>query len=73
MLSHHELATLLLLRDTNLRFEEFDSDMLALCRYELVEVRGRDPRGSMFELTTRGRDLLRRLRLDGAADPRELQ
>lgn len=73
MLSHHELATLLLLRDTTLRFEEFDSDMLALCRYELVEVRGRDARGSTLELTTRGRDLLRRLRLDGAVDPRELQ
>lgn len=66
MLSHHELATLLLFRDATLRFEEFDPDVLALCRYELVEVRRRDHRGSTLELTTRGRDLLRRLHLDGS-------
>jgi hypothetical protein len=45
MLSHHELATLMLLRDTGRHLEELDPDVLALRRYELVEVRMHDRHG----------------------------
>jgi hypothetical protein len=45
MLSHHELATLMLLRDTGRHLEERDPDVLALRRYELVEVRSHDRQG----------------------------
>ncbi|MFM0199168.1 hypothetical protein PQR53_04720 [Paraburkholderia fungorum] len=62
MLSHHELATLMLLGDTDRRLEAFDPDVLALRRYELVELRQRDPHGSTLQLTRQGRELLDRLR-----------
>ncbi len=62
MLSHHELATLILLGDTDRRLEAFDPDVLALRRYELVELRQRDPHGSTLQLTRQGRELLERLR-----------
>lgn len=65
MLSHHELATLMLFRDTGGRVEELDPDVLALRRYELVEVRSHDRHGSTLQLTRRGRELLQRLHLDG--------
>ncbi|HEY2000611.1 hypothetical protein [Paraburkholderia sp.] len=61
MLSHHELATLMLLRDTGRHLEEFDPDVLALRHYELVEVRQHDRQGRMLQLTRRGRELLQRL------------
>jgi hypothetical protein len=62
MLSHHELATLMLLGDTDKRLEALDPDVLALRRYELVELRQRDPHGSTPHLTRQGRELLDRLR-----------
>ncbi|NPT54111.1 hypothetical protein [Paraburkholderia elongata] len=62
MLSHHELATLMLLGDTDKRLEDFDPDVLALRHYELVEIRQRDPQGSTLRLTRQGRELLERLR-----------
>lgn len=62
MLSHHELATLMLLGDTDKRLEAFDPDVLALRRYELVELRQCDPHGSTLQLTRQGRELLERLR-----------
>ncbi|CAE6809950.1 hypothetical protein [Paraburkholderia haematera] len=62
MLSHHELATLMLLGDTGKRLEALDPDVLALRRYELVEIRQRDPQGSTLQLTRQGRALLERLR-----------
>ncbi|SDG66332.1 hypothetical protein [Paraburkholderia phenazinium] len=65
MLSHHELATLMLLRDTGRHLEERDPDVLALRRYELVEVRSHDRQGLTVQLTRRGRELLQRLHLDG--------
>ncbi len=63
MLSHHELATLLLIRDTDAPIQTLDSDFLALQRYRLVEMdqAGGDP---TLRLTTRGRELLRRLTHD---------
>ncbi|HKT92562.1 MAG TPA: hypothetical protein VJS18_10350 [Paraburkholderia sp.] len=63
MLSHHELATLLLIRDTDAPIQTLDSDFLALQRYRLVEMdeTGGDP---TLRLTTRGRELLRRLAHD---------
>lgn len=64
MLSHHELATLMLLRDAGRHLEEFDPDVLALRRYELVEVRHQDRQGRTLQLTHRGHELLQRLRLD---------
>jgi hypothetical protein len=39
--------------------------VLALRRYELVEVRSHDRHGSTLQLTRRGRELLQRLHLDG--------
>jgi hypothetical protein len=65
MLSHHELATLMLLRDTGRHLEELDPDVLALRRYELVEVRMHDRHGSTLQLTRRGWELLQRLHLHG--------
>jgi hypothetical protein len=63
MLSHHELATLLLIRDANAPIQTLDSDFLALQRYRLVEMGevGGDP---TLRLTTRGHELLRRLTSD---------
>lgn len=60
MLSHHELATLLLIRDADAPIQTLDSDFLALQRYRLVEMdaAGGDP---TLRLTLRGRELLRRL------------
>jgi hypothetical protein len=67
MLSHHEIATLMLVRDADRRLKEFDPDVLALRRYELVEVRPpRSDDGSPLTLTARGQELLRRLRMDRA-------
>ena len=68
MLSHHELATLLLIRDADAPIQMLDSDFLALQRYRLVEmdeVAG-DP---TLRLTTRGRELLRRLTHDEGGEP----
>jgi hypothetical protein len=65
MLSHHELATLMSLRDTGRYVEELDPDVLALRHYELVEVRPHDRDVSTLQLTRRGRELLQRLHLDG--------
>ncbi|WP_233869510.1 hypothetical protein [Paraburkholderia adhaesiva] len=64
MLSHHELAALMLVRDAQTPIHTLDSDFLALQRYELVEM---DKRGSdaSLRLTTRGHELLRRLGCDG--------
>ncbi|MFM0593595.1 MULTISPECIES: hypothetical protein [Paraburkholderia] len=61
MLSHHELATLMLFRDTEKRIEPLDPDVLALRRYALVEVRQRQPHEMTLQLTRRGRELLARL------------
>ena len=63
MLSHHELATLLLIRDANAPIQTLDSYFLALQRHRLVEMdeAGGDP---TLRLTTRGRELLRRLTHD---------
>lgn len=61
MLSHHELATLMLLRDTGRHLEERDPDVLALRHYQLVEVRQHDRQDATLQLTRRGRELLQRL------------
>lgn len=66
MLSHHELATLLRLADTGRRAEAIDSDVLALSRYELIEIDRREEGlivggTSTLRLTNRGRELVRRL------------
>ncbi|RFU46827.1 hypothetical protein [Paraburkholderia sp. DHOC27] len=61
MLSPHELATLMLIRDTGKILEEKDPDVLALRHYELVELRPRDRQGATLQLTLRGRELLERL------------
>ena len=62
MLTHHELATLLRLRDAERRLEELDPEVLALSRYELVEISRRsDGNVSTLKLTGRGRELARRL------------
>ena len=60
MLSHHELAALLLIRDADAPIQALDSDFLALQRYRLVEmdVQEGDP---ALRLTTRGHALLKRL------------
>jgi len=67
MLSHHELATLLLIRDANAPVQTLDSDFLALQHYRLVEMDegGGDP---TLRLTMRGRELLRRLTRDEGGD-----
>ncbi|RKR38300.1 hypothetical protein [Paraburkholderia sp. BL17N1] len=66
MLSHHELATLLRLADTGRRPEAIDPDVLALSRYELIEIDRREEGvmvggTSTLRLTNRGRELVRRL------------
>jgi hypothetical protein len=62
MLTHHELATLLRLRDAERCFEELDPEVLAWSRYELVEISRRDDGDiSTLKLTRRGRELARRL------------
>lgn len=61
MLSHHELATLMLFRDTERRIEPLDPDVLALRRYALVEMRQRQPHEMTLQLTRQGRELLARL------------
>ncbi|CAD6530925.1 hypothetical protein [Paraburkholderia metrosideri] len=62
MLTHHELATLLRLRDAERRLEELDPEVLALSRYELVEISRRDDDDmSTLKLTGLGRELARRL------------
>ncbi|WCM21681.1 hypothetical protein NDK50_09615 [Paraburkholderia bryophila] len=65
MLSHHELATLMLFRDTERRIEPLDPDVLALRRYALVEVRQRQPDETSLQLTRQGRELLARLQMGG--------
>ncbi len=66
MLSHHELATLMLIRDAQTPIQTIDSDFQALQRYELVMM---DDRGgdAALRLTTRGQELLKRLGCDGEA------
>ena len=64
MLSHHELAALMLLRDTGRHLEELDPDVLALRHYQLVEVRDHGRHGATLQLTLRGRELLQRLHPD---------
>jgi hypothetical protein len=67
MLSHHELAALLLIRDADTPIQALDSDCLALQRYKLVEmdVQEGDP---ALRLTARGRELLKRLTFDEETD-----
>lgn len=64
MLSHHELAALLLIRDANAPLQTLDSDFLALTRYHLVEM-NEDEGGYAPRLTMRGKELLRRLTQGG--------
>jgi hypothetical protein len=62
MLTHHELATLLRLRDAERCLHELDPEVLALSRYKLVEIFRRDDGViSTFKLTGRARELARRL------------
>ncbi|CAB3807401.1 hypothetical protein LMG28614_06587 [Paraburkholderia ultramafica] len=62
MLTHHEVATLLRLRDAERRLQELDPEVLALSRYELVEIAWHDDGDiSTLKLTGRGRELARRL------------
>lgn len=62
MLTHHELATLLRLRNAERCLQELDPEVLALSRYELVEILRRgDGDISTLKLTGRGRELARRL------------
>ncbi len=61
MLSHHELAALLLLRDTARPVETLDGDFLALRRYRLVEVDDDEDGAAALRLTERGEALLERL------------
>ncbi|MBB3257646.1 hypothetical protein F4827_002511 [Paraburkholderia bannensis] len=63
MLSHHELAALLLIRDANAPLQTLDADFMALARYQLVEMDD-DNSGRAARLTTRGQELLRRLTHD---------
>jgi hypothetical protein len=68
MLTHHELATLLRLRDAERRLEELDPEVLALSRYDLVEISPRnDSNVSTLKLTGRGRELARRLSGEGTS------
>jgi hypothetical protein len=61
MLSHHELAALLLIRDARQPVMALDSDLLALRRYQLIEMDEHGPDTVSLHLTEQGRDLLRRL------------
>jgi hypothetical protein len=67
MLSHHELAALLLIRDAQTPIHTHDSDFLALQHYRLVEMPENDGDASP-RLTTRGHELLRRLGRDDDAE-----
>jgi hypothetical protein len=64
MLSHHELAALMLIRDAQTPIQTIDSDFQALQRYELVVMDDRNGDAAL-RLTTRGHELLRRLGCDG--------
>lgn len=73
MLSHHELATLLRLAETGRRPEAIDPDVLALSRYDLVEIDRREEGvivggTSTLRLTHRGRELVRRLGSHGETE-----
>ncbi|MFM0220765.1 hypothetical protein [Paraburkholderia dipogonis] len=73
MLSHHELATLLRLAGTGRRPEAIDPEVLALSRYDLIEIDRREEGvivggTSTLRLTSRGRELVRRLFGDGDRD-----
>jgi hypothetical protein len=65
MLSHHELAALLLIRDTDAPIQTLDSDFLALQRYQLVEMEATEGDPAL-RLTSRGQALLQRLAPAGA-------
>ncbi|MCG5072495.1 hypothetical protein [Paraburkholderia tagetis] len=67
MLSHHELAALLLIRDADAPLQTLDSDFLALARYRLVEM-DEDEDGYAPRLTMRGKELLHRLTRGGERD-----
>jgi hypothetical protein len=69
MLSHHELATLMRLQDTPRSVAERDPDVLALRRYQLVEIREQGREGATLTLTRRGRALLARLHPDAGRPP----
>ncbi|WP_323120433.1 hypothetical protein [Burkholderia alba] len=58
MLSHHELAALLLLKDMPRPAHLLDDDLAALARYRLVALDQRDGDASVLHLTHRGRALL---------------
>ena len=62
MLSHHELATLMSLGGGDAYLDPFDLDVLALRRYQLVEVFHRNSIDATLRLTGYGRHLLERLR-----------
>ncbi|WP_028228001.1 hypothetical protein [Paraburkholderia ferrariae] len=62
MLSHHELAALLLIRDASAPIQAIDSDFLALQRYQLVEMDSLEGDPAL-RLTSRGQALLKRLTL----------
>jgi hypothetical protein len=64
MLSHHELAALLLIRDASSPIQAIDSDFLALQRYQLVEMDSLEGDPAL-RLTSRGQELLKRLTLGG--------
>jgi hypothetical protein len=64
MLSHHELAALLLIRDANAPLQTLDADFMALARYQLVEM-DEDESGYAARLTRRGQELLQRLTHEG--------
>lgn len=64
MLSHHELAALMLIRDAQTPIQTLDSDFLALQHYELVEMDEGDGDAAL-RLTSRGHELLKRLGCDG--------
>jgi hypothetical protein len=66
MLSHHELATLMLLNDSTRRLEAVDPDVLALRRYELVEINELRGGDTALRVSQRGLDLLRRLGMGDA-------
>lgn len=60
MLTHHEVATLLRLSDAERHLQELDAEVLALSRYELVEIAWCDDGDiSTLKLTGRGRELAR--------------
>ncbi|MBN3756868.1 hypothetical protein G3N95_28280 [Paraburkholderia sp. Tr-20389] len=66
MLSPHELATLMLLSSSERRIESLDPDVMALRRYELVEVHELHGGVAALQISARGRALLKRLGMDAA-------